>query len=134
MTRRPGEITREEAEQLHQAIQATKIMAPPIDCIAPIGEELIERALRAEVKADFYAAISRRASVYRGNPFLIEVGLAYGGSLPAEEPVTRLPLREPRSAPVPAGRLRDHQGRRLDGLEGLRAPASEGRAAGRRRC
>jgi len=98
-TRRPSEIEREEAERLHQAIQATKIMAPPLDCIAPIGGELIERALRAEVKADFYTSISRRASVYRGNPFLIEVGIAYGGSLPSEEPVTvyrfanRVPLQ-----------------------------------------
>ena len=98
-TRRPGEISREEAEKLHQAILATKIMAPPLDCIAPIGGELIEKALRSEVQADFYASISRRASVYRGNPFLIEVGIAYGGSLPAEEPVTvyrfanRVPLQ-----------------------------------------
>ena len=51
------------------------------------------------MKADFYTSISRRASVYRGNPFLIEVGIAYGGSLPAEEPVTvyrfanRVPLQ-----------------------------------------
>jgi DNA topoisomerase-6 subunit B len=98
-TRRPSEIEREEAERLHQAIQATKLMAPPLDCIAPIGGDLIERALRAEVQADFYTSISRRASVYRGNPFLIEVGIAYGGSLPAEEPVTvfrfanRVPLQ-----------------------------------------
>jgi DNA topoisomerase-6 subunit B len=74
-------------------------MAPPLDCIAPIGGELIERALRAEVQADFYTSITRRASVYRGNPFLIEVGIAYGGSLPAEEPVAvyrfanRVPLQ-----------------------------------------
>ncbi len=98
-SRRPSEITREEAEKVHAAIVATKIMAPPMDCIAPIGEELIERALRAEVQADFYAAVSRRATVYRGNPFLIEVGLAYGGGLPAEEPITlyryanRVPLQ-----------------------------------------
>jgi DNA topoisomerase-6 subunit B len=98
-TRRPSEIGREEAERIHQAIQATKLMAPPMDCIAPIGGELIERALRAEVQADFYASVSRRASVYRGNPFLIEVGIAYGGGLPAEEPVTvyrfanRVPLQ-----------------------------------------
>jgi DNA topoisomerase-6 subunit B len=98
-TRRPGELTREEAERVHSAIQATKIMSPPTDCIAPIGEELIERALRAEVKSDFVAAVTRRPDVYRGNPFLIEVGLAYGGDLPAEEPVTlfryanRVPLQ-----------------------------------------
>jgi DNA topoisomerase-6 subunit B len=98
-SRRPSEITREEAERIHAAIQQTKIMAPPTDCIAPIGEALVEKALRSEVKADFYAASTRRPTVYRGNPFLVEVGLAYGGSLPAEEPVTvyrfanRVPLQ-----------------------------------------
>jgi len=98
-SRRPGEVTREEAERLHAGIQATKIMAPPTDCIAPIGETLIEKALRAEVKADFYASVTRRPVVYRGNPFLIEVGLAYGGDLPADDPITlyryanRVPLQ-----------------------------------------
>jgi DNA topoisomerase-6 subunit B len=98
-TRRPREIEREEAERIHRAIVATKILAPPTDCIAPIGEALIEKALRAEVQAEFFAAITRRPTVYRGNPFLVEVGLAYGGSLPADEPVTlyryanRVPLQ-----------------------------------------
>jgi DNA topoisomerase-6 subunit B len=92
-------VTREEAERIHVAIQGAKIMAPPMDCIAPIGEELIERALRAEVEAEFYAAVTRRATVYRGNPFLIEVGLAYGGGMPADDPITlcryanRVPLQ-----------------------------------------
>jgi len=98
-SRRPGEINREEAESIHQAIQATKIMAPPMDCIAPIGEELIEKALRSEVSAAFYTSVSRRPAVYRGNPFLIEVGLAYGGDLPGDQPITayryanRVPLQ-----------------------------------------
>jgi DNA topoisomerase-6 subunit B len=98
-SRRPQEMTREEAEQVHRAIQATKIMAPPTDCIAPIGQELLERALRAEVKADFYAAVTRRPAVYRGNPFLVEVGLAYGGALSAEDSIqvyrfaNRVPLQ-----------------------------------------
>jgi DNA topoisomerase-6 subunit B len=98
-SRRPSEASQEEAERIHKAIQATKIMAPPTDCIAPIGESLIERALKAEVEADFYASVTRRPTVYRGNPFLIEVGLAYGGSLSAEDAVTlyrfanRVPLQ-----------------------------------------
>jgi DNA topoisomerase-6 subunit B len=98
-TRRPGELTREEADRIHQAIQKTKIMAPPMDCIAPIGEELIEAALRADVSADFYASVTRRATVYRGNPFLIEVGLAYGGDMSADDTVAvyryanRVPLQ-----------------------------------------
>lgn len=98
-SRRPQDMTRDEAESVHRAIQATKIMAPPTDCIAPIGDVLIERALRAEVKADFYAAVTRRPMVYRGNPFLVEVGLAYGGALSGEEPIqlyrfaNRVPLQ-----------------------------------------
>jgi DNA topoisomerase-6 subunit B len=98
-TRRPGDIARDEAERIHRAIQATKIMAPPTDCIAPIGQDLIESALRAEVTAEYYACVTRRPAVYRGNPFLIEVGLAYGGELSAEDPVTvfryanRVPLQ-----------------------------------------
>jgi DNA topoisomerase-6 subunit B len=97
--RRPSEMGREEVERVHKAIQATKIMAPPTDCIAPIGEDLILRALKAEVDAGFYASVTRRATVYRGNPFLIEVGLAYGGELPADDAITvfryanRVPLQ-----------------------------------------
>ena len=98
-SRRPGEMSRDESEKIHKAIQLTKIMAPPTDCIAPIGEELIESSLREEVQADFYAAVTRRPTVYRGNPFLIEAGLAYGGELSAEDSVTvfrfanRVPLQ-----------------------------------------
>jgi len=99
LNRRPSEINREQAESIHQAIQATKIMAPPMDCIAPIGEDLIEKALHSEVSAAFYTSVSRRPAVYRGNPFLIEVGLAYGGDLPSDQTVTayryanRVPLQ-----------------------------------------
>jgi DNA topoisomerase-6 subunit B len=51
------------------------------------------------VSADFYASVTRRATVYRGNPFLIEVGLAYGGDMPADDAITayryanRVPLQ-----------------------------------------
>ena len=98
-TRRPSEITRDEAEKIHKAIQKTKLMNPPTDCIAPIGEDLLLRALKAEVDADFYATVTRRPTVYRGNPFLVEVGLAYGGDMPADAPITlfryanRVPLQ-----------------------------------------
>ena len=98
-SRQASELTREEAEKLHQTIEKTKIMAPSTDCIAPIGSELIEAALRAEVDANFYASVTRRAAVYRGNPFLIEVGLAYGGEMSGDDSVTvyryanRVPLQ-----------------------------------------
>ncbi len=73
----PARVAQREAETLYQAIQDTKLMRPPTDCLAPIGEEQILAGLRKEVPADFYTAVSRPPTVYRGNPFLVEAGLAY---------------------------------------------------------
>ena len=74
----PTRIAREEASSLHEAIGDTRISSPPTDCIAPIGSELLLKGLKKELEADFYATATRPAAVYRGNPFQIEVGLAYG--------------------------------------------------------
>ena len=76
----PRKIGSHEADLLYQAIQQTKIPAPATDCIAAIGEELILKGLRQVVPGEFYAAATRPPAVYRGNPFQIEVGLAYGGA------------------------------------------------------
>jgi DNA topoisomerase-6 subunit B len=37
------------------------------------------------VRAEFYAASSREAAVYRGRPFQIEAAIAFGGELPTED-------------------------------------------------
>ena len=76
----PKRIGRQEADALYQAIQNTKISAPATDCISPIGEALILKGLHQQVPGEFFCAATRPPSVYRGNPFLIEVGLAYGGA------------------------------------------------------
>lgn len=153
------------SERLQKAIQATKIMAPPTNCLSPIGEELIHKGLRnfleitqeeaehqdleqlelaaktakgkrkekAEQKAHdakqkaqaeaiaqaegphegeevikghkfFITSVTRAPKVYRGNPFQVEVGLAYGGPLPADKPIelyrfaNRVPLLFQRGA------------------------------------
>jgi DNA topoisomerase-6 subunit B len=98
-TSKPRSLNRGHAEALHRAIAATKLMAPPTDCIAPIGEALLEQALQTIQPTDFCTAVTRRPTVYRGNPFLIEAAVAWGGGLPAEEPITvyrfanRVPLQ-----------------------------------------
>ncbi len=97
--RRPQAMSRAQAEALHKGIARTKIMAPPTDCIAPIGEELLESALRSIHPGDLVTAVTRRPSVYRGNPFLIEVALSYGIDAPADETIAlyryanRVPLQ-----------------------------------------
>jgi DNA topoisomerase-6 subunit B len=76
---KPSKATLPEIEVLHKVINETKIMAPSTDCIGPIGEEKLEEGLRRIVPdASFYATCSRKPSVYRGNPFLVEAALAYG--------------------------------------------------------
>ena len=75
---RPSKITLKEAERLHESINTTKIMAPPTDCIGPIGEDKMIEGLARVVEADFYSSCTRKPSVYRGNPFIVEAALAYG--------------------------------------------------------
>ncbi len=81
---RTTRIGQREADSLYHAIQNTKISNPSTDCICPIGEELILKGLRHVVPGEFYTAATRPPSVYRGNPFQIEVGLAYGGEAPTK--------------------------------------------------
>jgi len=155
----------EKAQKLHKAIQATKIMSPPTNCLSPIGEELIHKGLmnflavtqeiaqqeeleqlelqattsRGKRKQDaqkrleelakrgqeaasepqqpkeegeeivaghkfFITSVTRPPKVYRGNPFQVEVGLAYGGPLPQDRPIelyrfaNRVPLLFQRGA------------------------------------
>src|ERR671923_1471290 len=75
---KPRNIHGHDAEALYKAIQATKIMAPPSNCISPIGEKAILHGLYKQIKGDFYTAVTRPPAVYRGNPFVIEAGLAFG--------------------------------------------------------
>jgi DNA topoisomerase VI subunit B len=157
------------AEQLHKAIGETKLMAPPTNCLSPIGDELMrkglvsflnviesegedgdegaqldldsagmkasKKAVKAETKKGkatrgaeppaaepvpdapaeegvekikghnyFIATVTRSPKVYRGNPFQVEVGLAYGGSWPADKSIelfrfaNRVPLLFQRGA------------------------------------
>lgn len=74
---RPTHIAHRESEALFKAISETKLMRPPTDCLAPIGDAAIIAGLKKEVAADFYTAVTRGPEVYRGNPFQIEVGLAF---------------------------------------------------------
>ena len=78
-------LQHEDVEKLYRAIQEAKFKAPPTDCLAPIGVRNLLAGLLKGVKAEFFTAVTREPAVYRGNPFQIEVGIAYGGGLPAEE-------------------------------------------------
>ncbi len=78
-------ITHHQAEALYKAIQETKLQSPPTNCLSPIGTRQILAGLLKGLKAEFFTATTRKPTVYRGNPFQIEVGMAYGGDLPADQ-------------------------------------------------
>ncbi len=78
-------VEHQDAEKLYNAIQEVRIMSPPTNCLVPIGSKAMLAGLLKEVKAEFFAATCRPPSVYRGNPFQIEVGIAYGGSLKGDD-------------------------------------------------
>jgi len=85
--KKPEDMSMQDAEKLLKAMKDTKIMSPTTDCLSPIGEELLEKSLKKEINAEFYVTVTRPIFVYRGNPFQVEVGLAYGGSQSREDQV-----------------------------------------------
>ena len=90
---RPRDTHGPAPETLYKAIQSTKIMAPPTNCLSPIGEKALLAGLYRQIKGDFYTAVSRPPAVYRGNPFVIEAGLAYGrGPSPEAESQEKKPI------------------------------------------
>ena len=89
---KPTRIAHHESEALYKAIQNTKLMRPPTDCLSPIGEAQILAGLQKEIAADFFTAVTREPAVYRGNPFQIEIGIAFARpqeneGVGSEEPV-----------------------------------------------
>lgn len=82
--RRPNTLSKEEIEQLLKAAQRVKLQSPPTDCLSPIGEDLILKGLKKELNPEFSTAITRKPTVYKGNPFQVEVGLAWGGDIEDE--------------------------------------------------
>ena len=98
-------LSMSDAERIYRAIPQVKILAPSTNCLSPIGEDLIRAALRRRVAdAEFIDSCTRTPTVYRGNPFQIEVGMAYGGSLPGDQLVelyrfaNRVPLQYQQSS------------------------------------
>lgn len=90
-TTRPSNLSLESSKQLLEGIGKVKIMAPQVDCLSPIGESLIRKGLKhvlLDLKPEFYAPpVTREPKVHSGNPFLIEVGIVYGGDLPGDQQV-----------------------------------------------
>ena len=80
-----GKLGRGEADAIFKAIQDIKIPPPATDCVVPIGEQRLLAGIRQVVPGEFFTAATRPPGVYRGNPFVIEASLAYGGGPSAQK-------------------------------------------------
>lgn len=74
----------EAVKRLLAAFQKIKVMAPPKDCLSPITEELLKKGVVQNHRLDFIATSMRPVNASRGNPFLVEALIAYGGDLESE--------------------------------------------------
>ena len=81
----PKKLGRDEAAKLIEAFKSVELLPPPVDCLSPIGEELLMRSLISEYSPEFVYAVTRRPKVYSGHPFLVEAAIAYGGEIKADK-------------------------------------------------
>lgn len=87
----PSSVTGDDQDRLLRALHEAPLIAPSAEGLSPIGSMLIKRGLRnvlGELRPEFYCPpVSRPPKVHAGFPFMVEVGLVYGGGLPADQPI-----------------------------------------------
>jgi len=82
-------LTDDELSRLTEAMKKFPDFRPPSpDALSVIGSDLIELSLRKIFNPEFAGAVTRKPKAYQGHPFIVEVGLAYGGQIqPSPEPL-----------------------------------------------
>lgn len=96
--KRMGTMTNQELVNLSDSLQKYEdFLAPDPSCLAPLGEGPLEKGIKKFFNPDFAAVVQRPASAYSGFPFVVEMGIAYGGDIKAGGPhvyryANRIPL------------------------------------------
>ncbi|MEM4139137.1 MAG: DNA topoisomerase VI subunit B, partial [Sulfolobaceae archaeon] len=82
-------LSDEEIVRLVEVMKKFEDFRPPsAEPLSVIGEELIILGLKKIFNPEFVTAVTRKPKAYQGHPFIVEVGLAYGGSIqPNSEPL-----------------------------------------------
>ncbi len=62
-----------------------RVIAPPTNCLSPIGEQALREGIKKEFLAEFVSVRTRAPAVYRGFPFVIEAAAAYDSKFPKDE-------------------------------------------------
>ena len=77
----PRKLTWDEAEKLVNSFRRVKWIAPDLDSLSTIGKMQIEATIKNILNPQFMSITERKPKVFRGGiPFVVEAGIAYGGS------------------------------------------------------
>jgi len=85
---KPANLDRLQCRDIMKSVEEVKIMAPPTDCLSPIGDTLIKKGLKhvlEGMRPDYYSPpVTRPPKTVNGNPFIVEAGIVYGGDIPVD--------------------------------------------------
>jgi DNA topoisomerase-6 subunit B len=82
-SKNPKKLSHEEIVRLMQMLKKFKDFLPPdASCLSPLGEELLKAGITKQLNPEYLVVHQRRPSTYAGHPFIVEVGIAYGGDVP----------------------------------------------------
>lgn len=82
-SKNPKRLDHEEIVRLMHNLKRFKDFLPPdASCLSPLSEELLKAGILKELKPEFVAVHQRKPATYAGHPFVVEVGIAYGGEIP----------------------------------------------------
>ena len=87
---KPKLLKTEQINQLLEACSDVKFLPPPTNCLSPIEDLLIKKGLSKTIDSKFVTTLTRSPRVTSGNPYQIEVGLIFGGSIPSDQQVQLL--------------------------------------------
>lgn len=83
--KRIGTLTNDEIVRLTEAMQKySEFLPPDANCLSPLSAKFLEASMESMFKPEFVEAIQRPASAYSGFPFIVEIGVAYGGEIKEE--------------------------------------------------
>jgi DNA topoisomerase-6 subunit B len=94
--RDPRTLSNEEIVRLASALRSYDGFLPPdAKCLSPLGERILTAGIIKELDPEFYTVSIRGPSAYGGYPFIVEIGLAYGGKVERKLKLFRFANRIP---------------------------------------
>lgn len=79
--RKPSSLTTNDLKRLMKGIDSFDEFLPPsASALSPAGEDVLSSGIQ-RLSPQFFAVSQRKPSVHEGHPFIVEVGVAYGGGI-----------------------------------------------------